>query len=96
VPRSSFALEAAASPTLFQEYLGNITENVNKIQNYQILSRMSDTGDYYKLSDTNAHVVSYSLIQCAVVILCACTQAHFIKRLFSAVDTKSKSYKPKA
>lgn len=67
----------------FTETLAGVDKKIQIMRQFQQLSRGLESRDFNLLSANLSYVSTWSLIQCAVVVLSGVMQVYFVKQLFN-------------
>lgn len=74
----------------------NLNDRVHEMRRLQIYQRIVNAADAYYVESNNEYVMTYSIIQTCVIVLCSFIQTYFIKRLFETPTVSVDKFKPKA
>ena len=74
----------------------NLNDRVHEMRRLQIYQRIVNAADAYYVESNNEYVMTYSIIQTCVIVLCSIIQTYFIKRLFETPTVSVDKFKPKA
>lgn len=80
----------------FTTVLSGVDKRIQVMRQFQQLSRGLESRDYNLLEANLSYVSTWSLIQCAVVIISGFTQVHFVKSLFNSDGRKTAGAKTQA
>ncbi|XP_059082224.1 transmembrane emp24 domain-containing protein 1-like [Tigriopus californicus] len=73
----------------FTTVLSGVDKRIQVMRQFQQLSRGLESRDYNLLEANLSYVSTWSLVQCAVVIVSGFTQVHFVKSLFNSDGRKT-------
>ncbi len=66
----------------FTDSLMGVDKRIQTMRQFQQLSRGLESRDYNVLESNRSYVSTWSLVQCAVIMLCGFVQVQFVKKLF--------------
>ncbi|WAR14771.1 TMED6-like protein, partial [Mya arenaria] len=79
----------------FTDTIQHVQESITDALVHQAKSRMDVIRDWYTITGNNSYVQRWSMCQCVVVVLSACIQVYFVRRLFR-FTTVTGTHKPRA